>query len=1038
MKRWLAVLAVALVCGGALWLVGTGDDGAPASVARDAGAEPRADGEQPGPETLVEPATPARELTAGAEPRDASARSAALPHADELAGATWIEGRVVFPPGTPADEACSVTATALDLVSRGRRAPEHTATVANDGTFRVALSPRSKFAQVALAGRWVFLQDAAHWQPGDGPLVLEARLGGRIEGVLVPDAASAASLAPSGSSSTPSASTRSSAASPAPNGPTATSSAPNASGSTSFAASGAPPRGGTVQMRRFGSARLGGVLEPRAPAAVDAGGRFAFGGLPGDSSYELEHRSEGWVGFATVQRVEPGRTVEVALSVTRPARIAGVVRGASGEPLPARVTVRLERGPIWTLPDDIVAGADGRFAAGPLWPGDVALQAEHAGRAPARLTLRGLAPGEVREGIELVLPDGAAVSGRAVLADGTPVAGARITASPERPTWPPRDGDLAVVARDDGSFRIAGLEPGGVRLSATLAVPEEPEGPEGPEEPEQERRGRRPLAAELRDVPPGSADLVLVLRPGARLAGRVVDEQGLPVTSFSVTAFRDSDTRGLGRVSGQFADPGGAFALEDVAPGAWRLEARADGHAVALPPLVTAPAEDVVLVLPRAAVVRGVVLDAQGRAQEGAHVVAELRSYRPVTAETDARGAFALERLPAGEVRVWASAPPAAPTREVALLLDPGEVVEDLELRLSAGGSVEGVVLRADGSPVAGVGVMGAYRNRGDLRAVTDASGAFALSGVPAGAVRIVASVDGLPLSEEVAVVDGAVVRVRLVVPDVQLVRVHGRVRVAGEPVSSGTLWVRSLGPGPGLTGGGPLDPGGGYEARVPPGEVDLSARVEPQGFHWRTTAAVPAALEHRLDLDIPVGTLAGRALDERGEPAPGVRVVVQASGGRDAPSFGQFGATGADGRFELLVPAGECSLTLHGFADRTAAAGPFPFVAARVEGLAVSSGRRTDAGDVVLRAGGFATGRVVDAQGAPLAGAGVWLLSGARPERIGLANLEGRFRTSALLPGDHVLAAGAPDQSPRDGAERVSVRIEVGATTALEADLVP
>lgn len=129
-----------------------------------ASAEP----ELAAPETILEP----RESTAGIR-------------ADELARAVWVEGQVLFPAGTPLDEEAFVEARGREFGDGSRQR----ARVDGDGRFRVALSERSKTGWLVLSARYAYLEKNYRWKRSDTtPIVLTPRLGGRIEGKLVPPA----------------------------------------------------------------------------------------------------------------------------------------------------------------------------------------------------------------------------------------------------------------------------------------------------------------------------------------------------------------------------------------------------------------------------------------------------------------------------------------------------------------------------------------------------------------------------------------------------------------------------------------------------------------------------------------------------------------------------------------------------------------------------------------------------------------------------------------------------------------------------------
>jgi hypothetical protein len=165
-------------------------------------------------------------------------------------------------------------------------------------------------------------------------------------------------------------------------------------------------------------------------------------------------------------------------------------------------------------------------------------------------------------------------------------------------------------------------------------------------------------------------------------------------------------------------------------------------------------------------VVAGAVIDQDGAPVEGAHVVlvaaVRERGERPFHArgESAENGGFMFEEVPAGEYFISAGMRDAGHVRaeievsddqvtEIQLQLEAFEDREDEEVEF---GSVSGVVLDAEGEPVARAmvaimpnfremrGVRGMRGHRGRLFVMTDREGAFAFDEVPAGNHNIIAT----------------------------------------------------------------------------------------------------------------------------------------------------------------------------------------------------------------------------------------------------------------------------------------------------------
>ena len=103
-------------------------------------------------------------------------------------------------------------------------------------------------------------------------------------------------------------------------------------------------------------------------------------------------------------------------------------------------------------------------------------------------------------------------------------------------------------------------------------------------------------------------------------------------------------------------------------------------------------------------------------------------------ANTDEDGAFAFDEIPAGEIRVYTFDQARLIEGETSIQL-PEDGVEEVNVLLSGGiGIVRGIVLDADGNPVAGAEVGG-----GMSVTTTDENGVFVLEDVPVGKRSIVA-----------------------------------------------------------------------------------------------------------------------------------------------------------------------------------------------------------------------------------------------------------------------------------------------------------
>ncbi len=303
----------------------------------------------------------------------------------------------------------------------------------------------------------------------------------------------------------------------------------------------------------------------------------------------------------------------------------------------------------------------------------------------------------------------------------------------------------------------------------------------------------------------------------------------------------------------------------------------------------------------------GLVIDSRGQpvagatvcvtstesAFNGSKVVFDLDWLHRLRA-TDEHGRFVLEQLP-GDRRlvVHAVAPGFAPARSDAFTASSAEgATADIVVRLVAPGGIAGRVEHADGSPAAGARVSAVAASRDEHTVVPDSSlckedGTFELGGLAPGRYNVRARLEGFAFDprDEVEVTAGetAHVRIRSSQPDLTI---SGQViQASGEPVSGGVMIVGFL-----------LESSG---ERVP---IPSSAKLDREGRfsiplvragRYRLFAS-PSGINESEPVDVDSGTsgvrivlppegvgLTVRILDETsGEPIEGARSLVRRSSG--------------------------------------------------------------------------------------------------------------------------------------------------------------
>ncbi|MFT3917545.1 MAG: carboxypeptidase regulatory-like domain-containing protein [Anaeromyxobacteraceae bacterium] len=364
--------------------------------------------------------------------------------------------------------------------------------------------------------------------------------------------------------------------------------------------------------------------------AVTATGFLPFAPEWGHSPVELDARPGLHVR---------GLEIHLAPAVT----LAGKVVDGDGTPV-AGAAVRLlgaqSEAALVPIADRFTSDASGAFSF--VAPEGALLEARKDGYRPGRAEVDWSAMVNRALTIEVTpmnrrLPPAAAISGKVVARGGGPVAGALVTASHMR-----FGGEGAAAAQAvsgaDGTFTLPEVEMGRYRVTARA-------------------EGRAP--GSVTRVAPGTTDVVVELGPGSRLRGCVKEaSSGRPVAPFTVMVFdrRGALSRDLVR-SRSVVDPGGCYALGDLAPGPLAVVVAAPGYgpstevAVDLPEAGDAIADATLTPGGRAS--GRVVADEDGAAIAGARITVEgtlegASSTFPALAEatSGADGGFELGGLP--------------------------------------------------------------------------------------------------------------------------------------------------------------------------------------------------------------------------------------------------------------------------------------------------------------------------------------------------------------------------------------------------------
>jgi protocatechuate 3,4-dioxygenase beta subunit len=456
------------------------------------------------------------------------------------------------------------------------------------------------------------------------------------------------------------------------------------------------------------------------------------------------------------------------------------------------------------------------------------------------------------------------------------------------------------------------------------------------------------------------------------------------------------------------------------------------------------------------AAMEGVVLDREGKPVDGARVTlgrafgrneeAVAGSYMQprAVAVSAGGGRFRIEKLVSGEYTASATLEGWLPAHRGAITVKERETAR-VELRLEPGGvTLQGRILDVGGGGVGGARVVllgrGMSAGRAPLlfAALADGEGRYRLA-VTRGSYRQQVEAEGYAtVSDEVFVTQGSIKDVRLV----PAARLSGRVveRGSGQPVPEAEVSLTSA-----LRSGfrAPRDVKADGEGRfqfsgLEPGTFEIMARKGAQiGVGNVVALAVAQALDGVV-VEVDRGrAISGRVKDEKGAAVAGARV----SASRDSPPFGQAARTrtNPDGSYALegMLP-GQYRLSATAEVDSTS-----------VEGRAVAKLLSTDLRnvDLVMPAGIRVTGRVLTAQGQPVAGARVQsmmetsMAGGGRmsSSEITASADDGTFKLNRVAAGrlrltarhDQHGTASLPPLELQTESKTVELRLREGASIA-------
>jgi protocatechuate 3,4-dioxygenase beta subunit len=589
------------------------------------------------------------------------------------------------------------------------------------------------------------------------------------------------------------------------------------------------------------------------------------------------------------------------------------------------------------------------------------------------------------------------LSGRVYDDDGTPVRGAIVSLAGSG-FWPAR----SVESQVDGRFRWPDIPAGIYELRVSKGELVAP-----------------PVEGLILDAG-AHRTFGVKLGRGWKLSGQVVDARtGRAVPDAEVTVA----TGALGLHAREaMSDQWGEFALEGIVGDEQTVYVEADGYIVAGPLTQTAEAGPLLVRLERAARIEGRVVDERGRPIAGAAVRAfgERATAAPpgtdslgVTAgpvppissvgtgslafvgqvTTAQDGSFELVNLRPGSYSVGATHEGYAPASTAQIRVVSGVARTSVRIVMQPGAELSGRVVDERGRGLESIPVeLRAPDERVPRMSVTASDGSFSFLGVR-GAVTVTALPYDLPPSRAtVSIGDDALVTIELALTT-SLYTMHGRVvDERGFGVGGALITVSSSNPQTPVERSAKSDVDGTFSVPALP-EPPYSLVADHPAFSQARLRGVDEVDDVEVVMSAGVTFLGEVRDDWTGDGLANTSVRL------DGPTKAETKTRG-DGTFVFRqLPTGTYDVTLsHADYDtqtRRVVIEPPRYV-----------DRPQELETVWLEPGGVIEGEVVDANGAPVAGAEVTYDDPPRWDRAALTDARGAFQLRGVPAGTHWLTA--------------------------------
>ena len=972
-----------------------------------------------------------------------------------------LSGRVILPPGTPADEQAEVRvnwvqqewAQALereqrwsgDLDDEARAELEQSVKdeayvdtrmrvpIDRDGRFTLSLPISAQVALLEVRGRYLYMDAPARRaidpEDADGELILRPALGAWLTVELVWDSAVAEAVRP------------------------------EAFALETTIDFGAALRPKSVPLLAREQRR------ERAHTAGPHAARFDLHGLDPHSRFGLRLDLKPFpVEILGDLKLEPGVHATRALTLNPGASIRGRVTDAEGQPV-AKATVRADPGTQFDF-----AGKnrfrlertedDGSYAMLGLPAGPVALTVT----APnARLDKRELelAEGQALTDVNVVLDLGNSIRGHVYLGQ-QPLAGVSVKLRDDPATlganalggFQPTQATAETDA--EGAFVLRGLGKGPYVIEAEY--------------------GKDPWHfGRVSGVKPDGEDVALDLQATPVLHGVVTDTKGQPVEWFNV---RVAPSSFGGLISGltetkRFRAEDGRFRIPGVGHGNWQVWAVAPGFARAGPIAATRPGEgdaELQIQMQRGASIAGIVRDEQGTPIAGATVIHQVETGdllmdlagagpRDETI-SEADGSFLLQDLTPGPFSIKAQKQGFTESDPLLLTLQEGALEAGQVLVLKSGGAIRGLVLNDDREPIANMLVqLQEIRNTEQVFVHSASDGSFFVEHLMPGKWQVIgvpdsytqgvqgaAALKGL-LIKAVDVKAGEVTEVTLGAQAEDPVHVVGQVTPSNGLDNAVAIFFPEGENALGSMGLAEIGADGRFELDLMhPGKYVVTInRGEGMGQDSvEFIRDIPDQDVVKLTLDMPQGAVHGLVTDSKGKPVPNARISLYGDGGLSTGTVGggKYAETSTDasGRYSVqwLAPGtytvGAGGRPLTNLMDEAS-----PFGRQVRHGIEVKAGSDVYGVDFELTGAGTIQGRVKLADGSPAANAALFVrdANGQLLERISLSSTgaDGNFTYAGIAEGSYTVSARLTEMATP---ESKPVQVKSGQTSQVELQLGP